>query len=47
MEADLEMIPKTYIECSPENVKLNMALIEWLEGIDDVDEVYHNMKLPE
>ena len=23
----------------------NIALIEWLEGIDDVDAVYHNMKI--
>lgn len=46
-EANLEMIPKSYIECNAETAKLNMALIEWLEGIDDVDEVYHNMKMPE
>lgn len=42
-EASLEMIPKLYIECNEEQRKDNMALIEWLEGIDDVDSVYHNM----
>ncbi len=47
MEANLEMIPKTYIECNVDTAKLNIALIEWLEGIDDVDAVYHNMKIPE
>lgn len=45
--AAIEMIPKNYIECDAEAIKANLALIEWLENIDDVDEVYHNMKLPE
>lgn len=44
-EAYLEMIPKTYVDCDQETIQANQALIEWLEGIDDVDEVYHNMKL--
>ncbi len=47
MDAHLEMIPKTYVECNVETAKLNIALIEWLDGIDDVDTVFHNMKLPE
>lgn len=46
-DAYLDMIPKSYIECDPETFKSNMALIEWLEALDDVDEVYHNMKFPE
>ena len=44
-EAQLQMIPKTYIECDAENQRLNLDLIEYLEAIDDVDAVYHNMKL--
>ncbi|MCI0382241.1 MAG: YebC/PmpR family DNA-binding transcriptional regulator [Chlamydiae bacterium] len=44
-EESLEMIPKTWIECNEENTKANLELIEWLEGIDDIDVVYHNMKL--
>lgn len=44
-EAELEMIPKNLISCSQEAVTANLALIEWLEGIDDVDCVYHNMEL--
>lgn len=43
--AELQMLPKTYIECSPEDQKSNLELIEWLEGLDDVDAVYHNMKI--
>ena len=43
-EAELEMIPKTYVECDEEAAKANLALIEWLENLDDVDAVYHNMK---
>lgn len=44
-EADLQMIPKIYVECDIENQKLNLDLIEYIEAIDDVDAVYHNMKL--
>lgn len=42
--AELQMIPKVYIQCNEEAAKDNKALIEWLEGIDDVDTVYHNMQ---
>lgn len=42
-EADFEMIPKSYVTCPPEAAKANMELIEWLENLDDVDAVYHNM----
>jgi YebC/PmpR family DNA-binding regulatory protein len=43
--ADLERIPKVYVECSPEDQKANLELMEYLEGLDDVDAVHHNMKL--
>ncbi len=42
--AELQMLPKVYVECGPEARKDNEALIEWLEGIDDADSVYHNMQ---
>lgn len=45
--AEIDMIPKTTIDIDPENQKANLALIEWLENLDDVDSVYHNMNLPE
>jgi YebC/PmpR family DNA-binding regulatory protein len=46
-EAELEMIPKSYVECDVETAKENLALIEWIEELEDVDAVYHNMKIPE
>ena len=46
-EADLQMIPKHYVACDAEAAKANMALIEWIEALDDVDSVYHNMKSPD
>lgn len=46
-ETSLEMIPKTYVDCDVETAKANLALIDWLEQLDDVDAVYHNMNLPE
>lgn len=42
-EVSLEMIPKVWVECTEEQRKDNMALIDWLEALDDVDAVYHNM----
>lgn len=44
-DASITQIPKTLIECDEETQKANLALIEWLEESDDVDEVYHNMDL--
>lgn len=46
-EAGLEMIPKVYVECDPETAKANFSLIEWIENLDDVDAVYHNMSVIE
>lgn len=42
-EASLEMIPKVSVECSEEDQKANLELIEFIEGLDDVDVVFHNM----
>jgi YebC/PmpR family DNA-binding regulatory protein len=44
-ESGLEMVPKLWIECNEEDMKANIALIEYLENLDDVDAVYHNMKM--
>lgn len=46
-EASFEMIPKSFIECDVETAKANLALIEWIDELDDVDAVYHNMKIPD
>lgn len=45
--ATLEVIPKVYVDCDNETIQANQALVEWLEDLDDVDAVYHNMNLPE
>ena len=44
-DVSLEMVPKTLAPCDEEAKEKNLALIEWLEEIDDVDEVYHNMEM--
>jgi YebC/PmpR family DNA-binding regulatory protein len=44
-ESELAMVPKTLIEVNDETADSNIALIEWLENLDDVDAVYHNMKI--
>ncbi|MCH9611935.1 MAG: putative transcriptional regulatory protein [Chlamydiia bacterium] len=41
--AELEMVPKTKVDCDEETAKQNLALIEWLEDLEDVDAVFHNM----
>lgn len=46
-EAEIEMIPKSYVECDLETAKSNLALVDWLEQLDDVDAVHHNMKIPD
>ncbi|WP_201456651.1 YebC/PmpR family DNA-binding transcriptional regulator [Chlamydia sp. 17-3921] len=43
IEDKLIYLPLRLVDCSEENGKANLALIEWLEEVDDVDEVYHNM----
>lgn len=42
-EASFEWMPKVYVPCDDETKKANEALVEWLEKIDDVDSVFHNM----
>ncbi|QVL58136.1 MAG: YebC/PmpR family DNA-binding transcriptional regulator [Simkaniaceae bacterium] len=43
-EASLEMIPKTMVECDPSTKEANQGLIDFLENLDDVDVVFHNME---
>jgi YebC/PmpR family DNA-binding regulatory protein len=44
-EADIQMIPKALIGCNAQERSCNLALIEWIEDLDDVDAVYHNMEI--
>lgn len=41
--AEFEMLPKLTVACSSEDTQANIALIEWIEELDDVDAVWHNM----
>lgn len=43
-EISLEMIPKTTVSCDGDARAANDALIEFLEGLDDVDAIFHNME---
>ncbi len=47
LEAELRLIPKTLVEVDEETMQANLALIAWLEELDDVDAIYHNMDLPD
>lgn len=42
-ESSLEMIPKALVQCSKEDEEANKKLIDWLENLDDIDAVFHNM----
>ncbi len=44
-EAEIQMLPQTLVDVDDEIAEKNMALIQWLEELDDVDAVYHNMNL--
>ncbi len=44
-EAELAMVPKVLVEVNDQDADSNITLIEWLENLDDVDAVYHNMKV--
>ncbi|MBS0621768.1 MAG: YebC/PmpR family DNA-binding transcriptional regulator [Verrucomicrobia bacterium] len=43
IEASLKQIPKNLIDVTPEQAQANLDLMAWLEELDDVDAVYHNM----
>jgi YebC/PmpR family DNA-binding regulatory protein len=42
--SEFEYIPKLSVACTPEEASSNLELIEYLEGLDDVDAVFHNMQ---
>lgn len=43
-EASLEMIPKITVEGDADTKEANQGLIDFLENLDDVDAVFHNME---
>ena len=46
-EASVEMLPKIIISCNTEDKAANNKLIEWLENLNDLDAIYHNMDMTE
>ncbi len=46
-EAELAMVPRVTVAVSDADADANIALIEWLENLDDVDAVFHNMVVAE
>ena len=43
-EAEQQYLPKGRVTVSGDTLEANQALLDWLEGIDDVDEVIHNIE---
>lgn len=46
VEGFLSMIPKSFVECNREDMEKNRKLLAYLEDIEDVGEVFHNMSNP-
>lgn len=42
--SEFEYIPKVTVSCDEETTAANSELLEYLEGLDDVDAVFHNMQ---
>lgn len=47
LEADIRMIPQNKITLSPEHTETFRKLLDKLEELDDVQDVYHNVELPD
>lgn len=47
LEAEIKMVPQNTIALDDEKVQKFLALVDKLEELDDVQEVFHNVELPE
>ncbi len=47
LEAEIKMIPQNTIELTGENLEKFQRMIDKLEELDDVQDVYHNVDLPD
>ncbi len=47
LQAEIAMIPQNKIELSPEKLETFRKMLDKLEENDDVQDVYHNVELPE
>lgn len=43
-KCDLEYVPKSWIACEGEDLEKNKELIDWIEELDDVQSVFHNIE---
>lgn len=47
LSADTELVPDTYVDLSADQAPKFQRMIDALEDLDDVQEVYHNVNLPD
>lgn len=47
LEAEIKMIPQNYITLPEDKVATFQKMLDKLEELDDVQNVYHNVELPE
>ncbi len=47
VSADTELVPDTYVDLNQEQAGKFMRMVDALEDLDDVQEVYHNVNLPD
>lgn len=47
VNAEVAMVPATSVELDAESAEKVMALVDHLEDLDDVQNVYHNADIPE
>ncbi len=47
VSADTELVPDTYVDLTEEQVGKFNRMVDALEDLDDVQEVYHNVNLPD
>ncbi len=47
LEAEIKMIPQNYISLDAEKLATFLKMLDKLEELDDVQDVYHNVELPD
>ncbi len=47
LEAEVKMVPQNYIDLPADKVETFIKMLDRLEELDDVQNVYHNVNLPE
>ena len=47
VSADTELVPDTYVDLTEEQIGKFNRMVDALEDLDDVQEVYHNVNLPD